>query len=82
MARCVPVRNVADFVAEYAGELVLAVDEGEQPARDVDRAAWERERVGFFHVDHMEAVVHARWSVARDSLAHRRHPGCRGGVVR
>ena len=42
---------MADLVAEDAGQLVLVVGEREEPARDVDVAAGQREGVRLLHVD-------------------------------
>jgi hypothetical protein len=46
--------DVRDLVSEHAGELVLGVQETEQPARDVHVAARQRERVGLGLVGHRE----------------------------
>jgi hypothetical protein len=52
----VPRRHVRDLVPEHAGELVLRAHEHEQPARNVDPAPGQRERVGLRRVDDLERV--------------------------
>ena len=56
-ARGVALGGVGDLVANHAGEFVLAIDQGQQPAGDVDIAAREREGVGSRLVDDMKGVI-------------------------
>jgi hypothetical protein len=50
----VPLQHVRHLVPEHASELVLAVEERQQPARDVDVAAGKREGVRLGVVGHVE----------------------------
>ena len=52
--------DVAHLVAEHAGELGLVAQVREQPARDVDEAAGQRERVHGRRVDHGEGPRQVR----------------------
>ena len=56
----VPRVDVADLVAEHAGHLGLGVEVREQPARDVDVAARQRERVDVGLVDDGEVPRQVR----------------------
>ncbi len=67
--RRVPTRRVGDLVPDHVGELVLVVGEREQPARDEDVAARQREGVGLVLVDHLELVLEAAPRHAAQQLA-------------
>jgi hypothetical protein len=74
--------HVPDLVADDAGQLVLVVGQREEPARDVDVAAGQREGVRLLHVDDLEAV--RQITPGRDGgepLAHRANVGHQGRIV-
>jgi hypothetical protein len=54
----VALQHVRHLVAEHAGQLVLAVEERDQPACDVDVPAGKRERVRLDVVRHVELPGH------------------------
>jgi hypothetical protein len=64
--------RVHDLVREHVRELVLGVREHEQPARDVDDAARQRERVRRPLIDDAERILErARGRVREQALADR-----------
>ena len=67
-ARGVPLQHVSHLVTEDSGQLVLAVEEGDQSARDVNVASGERERVRLDVVGHVEPPGHV------GALRDLRHP--------
>ena len=74
------VRDVADFVAEHAGELRFVLDQAERAARDVHDAAGRREGVDAVGIEHDEVqsrsgrsdLLRERRADERDVLVDRR----------
>ena len=76
-------RDVPDLMPHDAGQLILGVGHGEQPARDVHESARQRKGVRLDHVNHIEMVLNVLpGGVLGQPLADRLHVGCELGIVR
>ena len=62
----VTLRDVGDFMGQHPGEFILPVDQGQQPAGDVNATARNGEGVGFGLVHDLKAELPAR-------VVHRGH---------